>query len=536
MAIKIQGTTIINDQTAYIDLAGTTAIKVPVGTDLERPVGVIGQLRYNSTAATFEGFGGVEWGSIGGSTGPTLQAIASGTLPNGVPVVINADGTVSAVGLSSSEAVVFNSATTDWMSATFDSFNNKVVVAYTDYGNSGFGTAVVGTVSGTSISFGTPVVFESASATYTAATFDSNSNKVVIAYRDNGNSQFGTAVVGTVSGTSISFGTHVVFESANATNISATFDSSNNKVVIAYSDAGNSSFGTARVGTVSGTSISFGTPVVFESANTALISATFDSNSNKVVIAYRDSGNSGFGTAVVGTVSGTSISFGTAVVFNSAYTYHISATFDSFNNKVVIAYRGSSSFGTARVGTVSGTSISFGTTVVFASADTTNITITFDSFNNKVVIAYRDEANSGFGTAVVGTVSGTSISFGTPVVFESASTFTPLATFDSNSNKVAIAYRDFGNSNFGTAISIDSLDAVGTNLTTENYIGFSAGAYADAATATVQIGGSVNESQSGLVTAQQYFVTGTGALAQTPGNPNVYAGVAVATTKIIIKG
>jgi hypothetical protein len=121
-------------------------------------------------------------------------------------------------------------------------------------------------------------------------------------------------------------------------------------------------------------------------------------------------------------------------------------------------------------------------------------------------------------------------------VFESASTSYISATFDSNSNKVVIAYRDVGNSSFGTAIAIDSLGAAGTNLTTENYIGFSAGAYADAATATVQIGGSVNESQSGLVTAQQYFVTGTGTLAQTPGNPNVYAGVAVATTKIIIKG
>jgi len=54
---------------------------------------------------------------------------------------------------------------------------------------------VVGTVSGTSITFGTPVVFESANCAYTTATFDSNSNKVVITYRDNGNSSYGTATV-----------------------------------------------------------------------------------------------------------------------------------------------------------------------------------------------------------------------------------------------------------------------------------------------------------------------------------------------------
>ena len=40
----------------------------------------------------------------------------------------------------------------------------------------------------------------------------------------------------------------------------------NQKVVIAYSDGGNSSYGTAVVGTCSGTTISFGSEVVFESA------------------------------------------------------------------------------------------------------------------------------------------------------------------------------------------------------------------------------------------------------------------------------
>ena len=48
------------------------------------------------------------------------------------------------------------------------------------------------------------------------------------------------------------------------------------------------------------------------------------------------------------------------------------------------------------------------------------ISATFDSTNNKVVIAYRDGSNSDYGTAIVGTVSGTSISFGSEVIFEYA--------------------------------------------------------------------------------------------------------------------
>jgi hypothetical protein len=81
MAIKIQGTTIINDVTAYIDINGTTAIKVPAGTLLQRPTGVTGQLRYNTTDATFEGFNGTAWGPLGGGADELARTLATLALP-----------------------------------------------------------------------------------------------------------------------------------------------------------------------------------------------------------------------------------------------------------------------------------------------------------------------------------------------------------------------------------------------------------------------------------------------------------------------
>ena len=421
-----------------------------------------------------------------------LKAAASGVLPSGQPVIVNADGTVSVVAASSQaigSAVVFKSGETAYYAATFDSLNNRVVVAYYDGTTSpaGFGTAVVGTVSGTAISFGTPVVFEGSRVEDYSITFDSNSNKVVIAYKDVANSSYGTAIVGTVSGTTISFGTAVVFESAASTQNSCTFDSNSNKVVIAYKDDGNSSYGTAIVGTVSGTGISFGSAVVYESANSVYGSITFDSNSNKVVISYSDAGNSYHGTSIVGTVSGTSISFGSAVVFEAATVYSKGSTFDSNSNKVVIAYKdaANSNYGTAIVGTVSGTAISFGSAVVFNAASSDYFAPIFDSNANKVVIAYQDAGNSGYGTLVVGTVSGTAISFGSEVVYETASSPFTSSTFDSNSNKVVIAYRDDGNSYSGTGIVFQTAS---TTLTAENYIGISTGGtYADGSNATVNI-------------------------------------------------
>jgi len=463
-----------------------------------------------------------------------VDFVASGTLSSGVTVVLNSNGTVSVVAgedTSVGTPVLFESGSTSDTSATFDSATGKVVIAYNDGGNSNYGTAIVGTVSGSSISFGTAVVFNSKRTHNTSATFDSAAGKVVIAYRDFGNANYGTAIVGTVSGTSISFGTAVVFNSTGTTYpYSTIFDTVAGKVVVSYVDGGNSSYGTSIVGTVSGTSISFGTPAVFESATAYGLSATFDSTLNKVVIAYPDGGNSNYGTSIVGTVSGTSISFGTAVVFNSAATYYLAATFDSAAGKVVIAYQdsGNANYGTAIVGTVSGTNISFGAEVVFESASISYPAATFDSNANKVVIVYQDSGNANYGTLVVGTVSGTSISFDSPVIFESASTMSFATTFDSTLNKVVIAYKDSGNSGYGTSV-------VFTNTSTNNtsFIGITAEAIADTATGLVNVFGGINEAQSGLTIGSNYYVQADGSIATTVSDVKI--GQAISATTINIR-
>ena len=427
---------------------------------------------------------------------------------------------------------VYNAGSSPNGFATYDSANQKVVIAYTDNAGSGEGTAVVGTVSGTSISFGTPVQFESAATSHISATFDSTNNKVVIAYK--GASNYGKAIVGTVSGTSISFGSASIFRYQNTERISAVYDSSNEKVVVAYKDGGNSDYGTALVGTVSGTSISFGSVAIFEAADIEHVSAVYDSANNKVVIAYEDNGNNQYGTAIVGTVSGTSISFGSPTVFETSAIYNLKATYDSTNGKAVITYTGPSDYGYAAVGTVSGTSISFGTPVAYSSVTTSFSAATFDSASGKVVIIYSDGGNSQYGTSVVGTVSGTSISFGAPIVVESAATYHTAITFDSNNEKVVMAYADAGSSYHGTSVVFSPITKA-TNLTSENYIGISDGAYSNGQTATVQLIGSVDDAQSSLTPGQKYYVQGNGTLSTTADSPSVLAGTAIAATKLLIK-
>ena len=241
----------------------------------------------------------------------------------------------------------------------------------------------------------------------------------------------------------------------------------------------------------------------------------------------------------VGVITQTVLSaptLGSAVVFESDTVYRPSATFDSSNNKVVIAYRdqGNSNYGTAIVGTVSGSSISFGSPVVFLSSHTQSISATFDSTNNKVVISYRNEGNSSYGQSIVGTVSGTSISFGSLETFETDSTSYVSSAFDSSNGKVVVAYRDQGNSNYGTAVVL-STNTLVTNLTSSNFLGFSDADYSDGATATIQIAGAVDDAQSGLTTGSLHYVQNDGTLSTTAGNPSVEAGTALSATKIKVK-
>lgn len=457
-----------------------------------------------------------------GAGGKQVSFVASGTIGNGVTVALKTDGTVEAVAEAAPSAgtsVVFSSTDPSAnITSTYDPDTNKIIIAYRGSGPFNYGNAVVGTVSGTSISFGTPVVFVSNMISEPGSTYDPTNQKVIIAYTSNEAVAYGKAIVGTVSGTSISFGTATTFGASTSSEIEAVYDSTNQKVVVTYTDWGNNYYGTSKVGTVSGTSISFGTAAIFVSSNFPGGQPTYDSSAGKVAIAYRLTSN-GYGTAVVGTVSGTSISFGSPVTFETVSTSYYSITYDTSNSKVVIAYRynsGATFQGRAIVGTVSGTSISFGTAVVYLSTRTDDMSISYDSNASKVVIAYQDVNNSNRGALVVGTVSGTSISFGSPVVFESDYTYAIFSAYDSVDNKTVISYNS---SSSGQSVVFQN--ASSNNV---DFIGISDAAISDTASGSVTIKGGISTNVTGLTPNSTYYVQADGALAASGNTPYSIAG------------
>ena len=351
--------------------------------------------------------------------------------------------------MSAGSPIEFNIANTDYISAVKLN-ENKVLVSYNN--NSHYGSAVILTINGTTITKGSPIVFNSA-GTYYISAVALNENKVLVSYRDDGNSYYGTAVVLTINDTSITKGSPIVFESATTGYISAVA-LNENKVLVSYRDDGNSDYYTAIVLTINDTSITKGSSITLGRGG-AVYTSVVKLNENKVLVSYRDYGNSGYGTAIVLTINDTSITAGSPIVFESASTYDISAV--TLNeNKVLVSYRdnGNSSYGTAIVLTINDTSITKGSPIVFESANTTDISAV--SLNeNKVLVSYRDIGNSHYGTAIILTISDTSITTGSPIVFEYAQSIC-MSAVTLNENKVVVSYTDYGNAYYGTATIIST--------------------------------------------------------------------------------
>jgi len=401
-----------------------------------------------------------------------VQAVASGVLPSGQPVVVNADGTVSVVGIIEASDSVgsptsFGTGAVTYYegNAAFDPSTGKILFAYGNPSNSQYGTAVIGTITGTAISWGSPIVFASEGVDYVVTTYDPDSEKVIIVWRGEGTPYFGRAVVATISGTSASFGSTANFGTWLIGDTTVTYDTSSNKAVIGYRDQNNSDYGTAVIGTVSGTSISFGTPVVFESgAYTSYIRASYDTAANKTLFVYSSSGNK----AVVGTVSGTSISFGSKLTSGLEGAENL--IYDESASKHVLVNASS------QVLTVSGTSVSAGTAVEIREGGESGNKFggVYDPTTGKIVFAYVN--GSKVGKTVNATVSGTTLTFGSYLQFDTAvGSVNPSLAADTVNDKVLIIYRDENDSDKQAGVVKTIAGTLSPNLTSENYIGMSGG-------------------------------------------------------------
>ncbi len=447
-----------------------------------------------------------------GAGGKSFDFVASGTLPNGRTVSLRSDGKVEALAgtpAALSNFVTFESGATDMTGCCYDPSKDKIFVAYVDAGNSEYGTMVVGTISSGTVSFGTPVVFNSSATQYVACTFYAGSiNKPYISYSA---STIGRSNVINISGTTPTAGSQSTFPSnQNGSHFACCYDSTADRAITVFMRGSSPYYGLAVAASVTGSGAPvFGSIMTFNSGTSQEMSVAYDENANKSVVVYQ--GQSSQGNANVLTLSGSTISAGSQTTFNAAITYNPRIAYDPDNQNLIIAYKdaGNSNYGTAVIGTVSGTSISFSAEQVFNASETNWCTLAYDTTNNKMMLGYRDYGNSNFLTVREITSSGSTLTFGTTFINNSATIEYTSSAFDPDTGTTFFAYK----ASSGKAAVFSP--ATGNDIA--SFVGITEAAIANAATGTVTLQGGINTTAITNTATTTFAVT-----VANPGSGNRY--------------
>ena len=318
---------------------------------------------------------------------------------------------------------------------------NKVLVAYNNSNVSPNGVIRVGTFNGDSISFGDEVIFNNNYAQYINVEFLVD-NKVIIAYRNDGNNNLGGCKIGTVTGDTIDFSAEFVFNSVDTDHINiCKVDDA--KFAVVYSDFGTGNLGTVVIGSVSGNTISFGTKQVY--ANSTYFNSVSLIDTDKIAICYQDDTNSNYGSIIIAGVSGTNLALGSSAVFSSNGNTNFINVVTIGTNKIAICYQdvGVSGHGFVIVGDVVATTVTFGTAQLFENTNTTYLSSMFD--NNRLFVSFKDGSN--FGKFTFGSIAGTVVTFNTTVTFNAYTTdFISLYQFG---NKIVVSFKDGGDADKG---------------------------------------------------------------------------------------
>jgi hypothetical protein len=490
------------------------------------------------------------------STAPQITATASGALTAGDRVIVNTNGTVSKVGLSytaispidglSGSDVNYpdsSTDTSDWRVAKIQ--DNYFIAVYKNETNSNrmdgaqFYIQNDGTVT-TNASVQT--ILSSDHYILDIAHDPVRNQALLVYYRSNGRIYFQT--IRKDSNTGFATGSAVMLTGAfnaksSSSNASLSYDTAANKFifVLGDDDANSSNLNVRYVDVTGNDAITIGSPVQIESTIGAFVGAAFDSTAGKHLIVYRNGGYGSDIKGVVATLSGTSISLGTAVAIATGNSTISKIAYSTTDSKFLLSYFSdatSSADVKYKTITISGTSLSAGSTVSVTVNTAGNngdaSQLVYDPSLNKFYHIYRENY---VGKLSPLTLSGTSVTRGTTVNSRSGNSVADQSVaYDSASNRFLFVFQN-GSTNKGLYQVWNSSSST-TNLTTENYIGVAAASASDSASATIDVSGATNSNQSSLTSGQKYFVQNDGSLGLTAATPKVFAGTAVSATKLIV--
>jgi len=394
-------------------------------------------------------------------------------------------------------------------SMVYDPSVSKTVIHFCNTLGNAFSKII--SVSGTSLSFSSNTAFASGTVYNPFATYDSNQNAQVVAYRDSSNK--GNIVAGTTGASSLTYGTAVEFSNGNQVNsdsnaFGVAYDANAQKVVIVYADDDDSDNGKVVFATVSGTAVTVTTPIFLDGSSGTPVrqfASVYDATGKRVIVSYTLNSNdstynnavepgatnlttanfvgvadsaisaSAAGSVIVqgGTVSGITDPFGTvSLTLGSADTTsgnnqkeNVSMAYDSNADRTILVYRDGADSDKLKciIGTLSGTSTSWGTAVeiVGATAGNRGTAVVYDSNAQRVLIAYTKADTYVY--VRVGEISGTSVTLGTEVAASSSNSYYPELSYDVADQKVLLVFSNAGD-NYYPYSAACTITAVGNSV------------------------------------------------------------------------
>jgi hypothetical protein len=471
--------------------------------------------------------------SVGGSplaSGNTVDLVADGAIAAGKPVIIKSNGKaeqIAAVIEARTSTATSSQAHNDepdraagQYALAYDTTKDRVVLATENKINIANISTGLGT---TSLTLGSDYQYDS-QGKQPALVFDPDTEDTYLAFRDQSSSNYGKIgglVISGTGNTTVSCPTgYYTFHSGSTDTIELVYDTSANKIIIVYRDS-TTKYYTARVAEVgSNQALTFGSEVssgVY--GDEGKMSAAYDASANRLIMCMADDSDSNKGKYVVGTVSGTAISFTTKASFEPSEVHYVNMAYHAGQQKTLVSFRDGDSSNVLRhtAGTAGSSSVTWGTAFSFPGGYVTGTnTISVDPHTNLIYAALIRPSDQVMYYAYM-TLSGTSFSglganqqgsINHSTSWENMAS-TPMGN---HARMVVIAYNEDYNR---PGLYVYDMGQSGSNKLANgrNFIGFADNAISDGATGTIKLRGNIVGNQSGLTIGTLYEVENAGTLA-----------------------
>lgn len=470
-----------------------------------------------STAALASGNAALtQLGSLG--TGAFLNVTASAAVTSGTPVGVDDTGRVQPIRSLSSNNTrqlkplsginVTGSMNSSYQTNCYDPVNNKYFIAYYDNATSVL-YGVVATKTSTSFTFGTPTQINTTGPVFIDSVYDAVSGKIILFFSDNNNNSYLTGVHITISGTSFTAGSSTVLDSIYANpGISCCYHTSQAKTVVAYGQLSPSQTIKYGIVSVSGSSLSIsitdlstggrGYPhIVYNSTNNILVLS--------IILVNQVTNN-----IRAGTLSGTTISFGTSIAFSAGSALYYPRN-TNVGNQVIVTWLDNSTgpyFAISRIASFTGTSVSLGAPVTHAAQLVPNYYALADYYDTGSAryVSLSNNYDNGFLQAQLFVVSGTTL---TQTYLQTLDKiYSGLNTYNVITNTVDTDgfFSYYKNSLSYVAAISSGVVYTPTSNSMNNYLGIAQSTAASGSALRVRLPGTFDSNYSNLTPGVSYYL------------------------------